>query len=100
VARLGGSYGMRGYYEGRYRDRDLVQAQVELRQKVYRRHGVALWVGAGNFFPKMERFRWSHTLPNGGVGYRWEFKNRINVRLDYGVGKGETGFYFSVNEAF
>jgi len=100
VARLGGSYWMRGYYEGRYRDRDLVQAQVELRQKVYRRHGVALWVGAGNVFPKMERFRWSHTLPNGGVGYRWEFKNRINVRLDYGVGKGETGFYFSVNEAF
>ena len=29
VALMGGSYSMRGYYEGRYRDNDLVQFQVE-----------------------------------------------------------------------
>ena len=41
------------------------------------------------------------TLPNYGIGYRWEFKNRVNVRLDYGFGKkGQSGFLFNINEAF
>lgn len=100
LAPLGGSYRMRGYYEGRYRDRNLVELQVELRQNVWRRSGVALWVGAGNVFSNFGKFDWSHTLPNYGVGYRWEFKKRVNVRLDLGFGKGEKGFMFNINEAF
>ncbi|HBO25549.1 MULTISPECIES: BamA/TamA family outer membrane protein [Odoribacteraceae] len=100
VALMGGPYQMRGYYEGQYRDNDLIQAQVELRQKIYNRHGIAVWGGAGNIFPEVKKFKWSHTLPTYGLGYRWEFKNRVNVRLDYGIGKGQTAFYFSINEAF
>lgn len=101
LASIGGSYRMRGYYDGRFRDRNVITTQIEYRQKVYRRNGIALWVGAGNAFHSFRRFYWSHTLPNFGVGYRWEFKNRINVRLDYGVGiKGMNGFIFSINEAF
>ena len=42
LARLGGSYRMRGYYEGRYRDRQMVEVQAELRQHIYNRHGVAV----------------------------------------------------------
>lgn len=100
VALMGGSYQMRGYYEGQYRDNNLIQAQVELRQKIYNRHGVAVWGGAGNIFSDNNKFRWTRTLPTYGVGYRWEFKNRINVRLDYGFGKDQSAFYFSINEAF
>ncbi|HAC22117.1 MAG TPA: hypothetical protein DCF91_08505 [Porphyromonadaceae bacterium] len=100
VAMLGNSYRMRGYYEGQYRDRNILEAQIELRQKIWRRNGIAVWVGAGNVFHSFNRFKWSHTLPNYGVGYRWEFKKRMNVRLDLGFGKKETGFIFSINEAF
>lgn len=100
VALLGGAYQMRGYYEGQYRDNDLLEAQIELRQKIYNRHGVALWAGAGNVFPKIDKFQWSETLPTYGIGYRWEFKNRVNIRLDYGIGKGQSSFYFNINEAF
>ncbi len=100
LARLGGSYRMRGYYEGRYRDRQMVEVQAELRQHVYNRHGVVVWVGAGNVFPNFNKFKLAHTLPNYGVGYRWEFKSKVNVRFDYGFGKGENGFLFSINEAF
>ncbi|MDR3057845.1 MAG: BamA/TamA family outer membrane protein [Prevotella sp.] len=100
VTLLGSSYQMRGYYKGQYRDKKLLQTQVELRQKVYRRSGIALWAGAGNIFPDFDEFKWKHTLPTFGVGYRWEFKNRVNVRLDYGIGKGQTAFYFNINEAF
>lgn len=100
LPRLGGSTRMRGYYEGRYRDRQMVEVQAELRQHIYNRHGVVLWVGAGNVFPAFNKFNPAHTLPNWGVGYRWEFKNKVNVRLDYGFGKGESSFLFSINEAF
>ena len=98
---MGGSKRMRGYYEGRYRDKNLIETQLELRQKIYGRSGIAVWVGAGNVFPSFQQFNWKHTLPNYGLGYRWEFKKRVNVRLDYGFGrKGQSGFMFSINEAF
>lgn len=100
VALLGSAYRMRGYYEGQYRDNDLIQAQVEIRQKIYNRHGAAIWIGAGNVFHDFQDFKWSETLPTYGLGYRWEFKKRINIRLDYGFGKGQSAFYFNVNEAF
>lgn len=100
VAFMGGSYQMRGYYEGQYRDNDMVQTQIEIRQKIYNRHGIAFWGGAGNVFPDFKKYKWSETLPTYGLGYRWEFKNRVNVRLDYGFGKGQSAFYFSINEAF
>ncbi len=101
MAKLGGPYSMRGYYEGRYRDKHKVEAQVELRQKVWKRHGLVAWVGAGTVFDKFSSMRLSHVLPNYGIGYRWEFKKDMNVRLDYGFGKsGQSGFMFNINEAF
>lgn len=101
LALMGGSSRMRGYYAGRYRDNNLIETQLELRQKIYGRSGAALWVGAANVFPAFDKFDWSHTLPNYGIGYRWEFKKRVNVRLDYGIGKkGQSGFLFNINEAF
>ena len=94
LASLGGSTRMAGYYEGRYRDKNLIETQLELRQHIWRRNGIAVWVGAGNIFPSFSGFKWSHTLPNYGIGYRWEFKNRVNLRLDYGFGKkGQSDFY-------
>lgn len=101
ASKLGGSYRMRGYYEGRYRDNNSMSLQMEYRQKIYNRHGIAAWVGCGTVWGPQEKFSWSRILPNYGIGYRWEFKNRMNVRLDYGFGKrGQSGFMFSINEAF
>lgn len=101
MALLGNSYSMRGYYEGRYRDKHKMEAQLELRQHIWRRNGIVVWVGAGTVFPRFSQLRMSHVLPNYGVGYRWEFKKNVNVRLDYGFGKaGQNGFIFNINEAF
>ncbi len=100
VAQLGGGYRMRGYYLGQYRDNAMIEVQAELRQKIYNRHGIAVWVGAGNVFPNFNSFRWSQTLPNYGIGYRWEFKHRVNVRVDYGRGRHGGSVVFNVNEAF
>lgn len=101
MALLGNSNSMRGYYEGRYRDKHKMEAQVELRQHIWKRNSLTTWVGAGTVFHKFCEMRSRHILPNFGIGYRWEFKKNVNVRLDYGFGKaGQTGFLFSINEAF
>ncbi len=100
MARLGGDNRMRGYYEGRYRDLDLITVQVELRQRIWRRISGVVWGGAGNLFPTLGDFTWSHTLPNYGLGLRWEFKKRVNIRFDYGFGKDTHGLVVQINEAF
>lgn len=101
MAELGGTHSMRGYYEGRYRDKHSLEATVELRQHVWKRNGIVVWVGVGTIFPKFSALRSKQILPNAGVGYRWEFKKNVNVRLDYGFGKsGQSGFLFNINEAF
>lgn len=100
LARMGGSYRMRGYYQGRYTDNDLITLQVELRQHIWRRIGCVVWGGAGNVFHSPGRFDWSQTLPNYGVGLRWELKKRVNVRIDYGFGRKTSGLLLNINEAF
>lgn len=97
---LGSNNRMRGYYEGRYRDRNVVSTQIEYRRKLDWRHGIVGWLGTGTMGPNTRDLGQSAWLPSVGVGYRFEFKPRMNVRLDLGVGKGSTGFYFQVGEAF
>lgn len=99
MANIGSSNTMRGYYEGQYRDKHKLEAQVEIRQHIWRRFGMVAWGGVGSAFHDGESFK--HLLPNYGLGLRWEFKHRMNVRLDVGFGKrGTMGFVFNVNEAF
>ncbi len=100
MATFGGSSTMRGYYEGRYRDKCAADLTVELRQHVWRRSGIAVWAGAGTVFPEVKDLRWYKVLPNAGVGYRFQFKQRVNVRVDVGVGRGTWGVEFNINEAF
>lgn len=100
MAQIGGPRQMRGYLTGQYRDRKELNTQIEVRQKIYNRHGLAVWGGMGNVFDKFNNLAWSETLPTYGIGYRWEFKNRVNIRFDYGIARGQSGFYFNINEAF
>lgn len=97
---VGSNDRMRGYYEGRYRDQDLIEGQLELRQHIKGRNGIAVWVALANAFPDFNHVAMRHTLPNCGAGYRWEFKKGINVRIDYGLTRHGGGFIFSINEAF
>lgn len=95
-AESGGQIRMRGYYQGRYRDRNLLSAQIELRQQIYGMHGIALWCGAGNVFPSFRDFNIRHTLPTFGAGYRLTVFG-IVVRIDAGFG---TGGQYAVTAGF
>ncbi|QIK55504.1 BamA/TamA family outer membrane protein [Dysgonomonas sp. HDW5B] len=100
MALVGSPNQMRGYYQGRYRDKKLIDTQVEIRQHVYKRSGVVAWAGAGNAFSKFSTVQLCQTLPTYGAGYRFELKERVNLRLDYGRGKDQSAFYININEAF
>ena len=92
---------MRGYYEGRYRDRNIIEGQLELRQSLPYRLGVVLFAGCANSFRDFDSIKWRHTLPNYGVGFRWEFKPRVNFRIDVGMtNKFKPGVCVNMNEAF
>nr|WP_154325491.1 BamA/TamA family outer membrane protein [Pantoea sp. 201603H] len=97
---LGSSQRMRGYYPGRYRSRDTLSGQVEYRRRLAWRHGVVAWLGGGTMGSDMDALSHSRWLPSVGVGYRFAFKPKMNVRLDYGVGQHSSSFYFQVGEAF
>lgn len=100
LSEIGSNDRMRGYYEGRYRDKNLVEGQIELRQHIKGRNGVVAWGALANVFDDFKNAAMRKTLPNAGVGYRWEFKKGINVRIDYGLTRNGGGFIFSLNEAF
>lgn len=95
-----GGQSMRAYYEGRYRDKCAADVTVELRQKLYRRSGVAIWCGAGTIYRHLSDIAFKRILPEVGIGYRWEFKKNSNVRVDIGWGRHSSGFMFGLNEAF
>lgn len=96
----GGSYRLRGYYTGRYMDNNLVSLQMEIRQKLFWRVGIAAFVGCGSVFPSFKEWKWNHLLPSGGLGLRFEFKHNLNLRIDYGFGKGTSGFVLGLGESF
>ena len=99
-AKVGGIYRMRGYYEARYRDRNIIEGQIEFRQHIKGRSGIVLFAGFANAFRNTHTWRFNHTLPNYGVGYRWTFKPGVHIRLDLGMTRKGPGFIFAINEAF
>jgi len=91
---------LRGYYRGRYRDNNIMEGQIEFRQRIKWRLGLVAWVGCANVFSDFRTIAWHKTLPSYGLGLRWEFKPRVNIRIDYGFTRDEGGVVFNINEAF
>lgn len=102
LPQIGGQRRLRGYPEGKYRDRHLVILQAEYRFPLFWRLKGVAFVGTGSVFgTPHERAR---LRPNGGGGLRFEFDRRqkLHLRFDYGIGegKGNSGFYVTLGEAF
>ncbi|MFD2968223.1 BamA/TamA family outer membrane protein [Sphingobacterium bambusae] len=102
---LGGDMTMRGYYLGRYKDRNYATAQAELRYRFMSRFGIVGFGGTGGTFSPERSLR---LVPSYGAGIRYFFSLEHNstIRFDYAFGEkrpGEQrqkGFYLSISEAF
>jgi len=102
LSELGGSLLMRGYYEGRYRDHDLIVVQSEYRLPLWRRFGLVGFAGLGDVAGKMSRFRSREVKTSAGFGLRYMLipEEKMNLRFDFGFGKDTSGFYVTITEAF
>lgn len=103
MSNIGSNSYMRGYYEGRYTDEDLIAFQMEYRTPVWKRVGAVVFAGTGkvsdHFFGLMD---FSHLKPSIGVGFRFALspKEKLNLRVDAGFGQGAQGTYINMGEAF
>lgn len=103
LALLGGTKRMRGFYEGRFRDKNNVIFQTELRADVYWRFGAVAFFNVGNVAHQPSAFRIENTRFTYGAGLRFllDPEKKINIRLDAGFGShGESAFYLTFGEAF
>jgi outer membrane protein assembly factor BamA len=100
---LGSDSDMRGYYRGRFRDRQYMAFQAEYRFPILWRIGGTAFGGAGDVAPQLRAFELQEFKPSYGLGLRFliDRQENINLRFDYAVGKdGANGFYVSFGEAF
>jgi hypothetical protein len=106
LPQLGSDEMMRGYYSGRYRDRNFLAGQTELRYRIGERFGIVGFLGTG------EVFHTSFSAPQlkpdygGGVRYFFDIEKGLSIRADYGIGEKpagesrESGFYVGLGQAF
>lgn len=92
---------MRGIYEQRFRDRQMMTAQAELRQHLFWRIDGAAFLGVGQVGYNISDYSFGGLHTAGGVGARFNFirRDRVNLRFDYAFGT-DPGFYFAIGEAF
>ncbi len=105
LALMGGESLMRGYYLGRYRDKNLVAGQVEFRMlplSFSKRWGASVFVAAGQVYGDEHSFDWGQFLPTGGAGIRYLIfpEKDIYTRIDLSYTREGSGVYFYIGEAF
>ncbi|GAA4098279.1 BamA/TamA family outer membrane protein [Mucilaginibacter panaciglaebae] len=106
LPQMGSDEMMRGYYGGRYRDRNYIAGQAELRYRLNERFGVVGFMGTGEVFHST--FTFPALKPNygGGLRYFFDVEKGLSIRADYGIGQKpfgeqrESGFYIGLGEAF
>lgn len=102
LAFLGGGKRMRGYLEGRFRDRHYAMLQSEYRFPLFWRFGGVVFAGTGGVSSEVgdifNDFRFSY---GAGLRFLLDPKEGVNIRVDYGLGQGDnSGFYLTIGEAF
>ncbi|MBS1600548.1 MAG: BamA/TamA family outer membrane protein [Bacteroidetes bacterium] len=103
LAALGGANSMRGYYAGRFRDKNEAVLQAEYRIPLFWRFGCVVFSDLGNVGTHVNELDFDHLKYSYGGGIRIALSKseRLNIRLDYGIGPGTAkGFYFQLGEAF
>ena len=102
-AMIGGDEYVRGYYLGRFRDKNLSSVQIEFRNHIFWRLGISTFGGISMMYENMESIENESFKPNIGIGLRFlvDKKEETNLRIDYAVGSGnQSGFYISFGESF
>ena len=103
---LGNDQMMRGYYQGRYRHKNMLAIQSEIRYRIHPRIGAAAFGGIGTVSPALDQIKDIKPSFGAGLSYFFDLEHESSVRFDYGFGeqrpgeKRQSGFYISMGQAF
>lgn len=99
LSMMGGSDLMRGYFEGRYRDRHAMVYQAEWRFPVYRNLRMVAFGSAGQIGRNAGDFGLNRNMRLGaGIGFRYRLNEEgLQLRIDLAYGD-RPAFYFGLNE--
>lgn len=102
LSMIGGTEMMRGYYKGRYADKNLIAFQSEIRQYLFWRFGLAAFAAVGQVNNSLNEFAINefHFSYGGGIRFLVHEKEKLNLRVDFGFGKKSNGIYVLLKEAF
>ena len=87
---------------GSLRDKNLLAAQAEYRWQAMKRWGLVGFAGLGSVNDTFQKININKLLPSYGGGLRFKInrKENVNIRVDYGFGSGQQKLYFFIAEAF
>jgi len=99
---FGGLNLLRGYYDGRFRDRNMLALQAEYRRPLWGRFGLCAFAGIAQVQKNISLLELSGFHAAGGAGLRYRFnrKENLNVRLDVGFAGSSPAVYLTFAEAF
>lgn len=103
MASLGGSGNLRGFYQGRFRDKSMYSVIAEYRAEIIWRLSACVFGGIGDVYDKPKNINAGTMRYSFGGGIRLAIleKEKLNLRIDYGYyDKYNQGFYFTVGECF
>ena len=95
----------RGYIQGRFRGENMFYAETEFRYQISKDglFGGVLFVNATTASnPVTGQDLFNSVAPGYGLGLRikMNMKDRTNICIDYGRGRGSHGLYFNIQETF
>lgn len=101
LPQLGGSRNLRGYLDGRVRDRHSILLQAELRFPIWKVLSGAVFVDTGRVYEDITDPPFlDHYLVDGGVGLRFILHPDIVVRLDLAFSNEDVTFALAFGHAF
>ena len=104
---MGGSNIMRGYFKGRFRDRNQIATQIEYRFLPLKlgftdRIGATVFTSVGEVFDDWNEIEMKNLKWAAGAGARFLLfqQKDIFLRFDYAFTRDGSNFYISIGEAF
>ncbi len=102
MSTLGGTKRLRGYFDGRFRNKQLQLLQAEFRTPIFWRFKGVVFSGIGTVRSDYKNYFQQPFVYHVGAGVRFEIdrSQKLHLRIDYGIGKDESGYYITIGEAF
>ena len=96
-----GTY-LRGYYQSRFQDKNLMAFQAEYRLPLFGRFGLVGFAGCGQVAHEFGKTSLKELKPSAGFGIRFALipEQKVNLRIDFGFGKDDSSFDIVIMELF